>query len=121
MIGIGDFVKVNRRGVKTRETQVLFNGKLYSLSKSGYYICSTGKRERLHVAVWKAKWGRDVPEGCVIHHLDWNKNNNSAENLICLTTEEHERVHNIVGGEEGRKLGYELLKTRSEDGTPINY
>lgn len=120
MIGIGDFDKVNRRGVKTRETQVLFNGCLYGKNKSGYYICSTGNRERLHVAVWKKHWGvEEVPAGCVVHHLDWNKDNNKWENLVCVTIEEHEMIHNKIGGENGKKLGYEIAAKRNElDGLP---
>ena len=114
MIGIGGFDKVNRRGKRTRESQVLFNGKLYGRNASGYYICSTGGRERLHVSVWKKRWNReDVPPGCVIHHLDWNKNNNKWENLVCVTIEEHERIHNIIGGEDGKRLGYEIAEVRN--------
>lgn len=113
MIGIGDFVKVNRRGKITREGQKLFKGKKYRLDKkSGYYVCTTGDRERLHVAVWKDKWGVSVPVGCVIHHLDWNKDNNSVDNLLCVEVWEHEKIHNTLGGEAGRAYGYSLVESR---------
>lgn len=118
MLGIGNFDKVNTRKVVTREGQKLYMGKKYAIEqKTGYYVCTSGSRKRLHVAMWEQRWGREVPEGCVIHHLDWNKANNTVENLVCLTVEEHERVHNIIGGEAGKKLGYELLKNRV-DGLP---
>ena len=26
------------------------------IRRAGYYLCTTGDRERLHVAVWKDKW-----------------------------------------------------------------
>ena len=58
------------------------------------------------------------PGGCVIHHLDWDKTNNTIENLICVTVAEHERIHNKIGGDEGRAYGYELLKSRTVDGLP---
>ena len=53
-----------------------------------------------------------MPVGCVIHHLDWDKNNNKWDNLICVTIWEHERIHNILGGDEGRAYGYSLVDTR---------
>lgn len=118
MLGIGNFDKVNTRKVITREGQRMYMGKKYAREEAtGYYVCTSGSRKRLHVAMWEQRWGREVPEGCVIHHLDWNKANNTVENLVCLTVEEHERVHNIIGGEAGKKLGYELLKNRV-DGLP---
>ena len=120
MIGIGDFDSKlrNTRKVVTREGQKMYMGKKYAQDKkTGYYVCTSGERKRLHVAMWEAKYGREVPEGCVIHHLDWNKSNNTVENLVCLTIREHERVHNIVGGEKGKALGYELVKNR-DDGLP---
>ena len=93
---IGDMLNNNkRREVKTREDQVMFMGRKYRRDKvTGYYICTSGDRKRLHVAMWENYWGREVPGGCVIHHLDWNKTNNAIENLVCLTHEEHELVHN---------------------------
>ena len=116
---IGDMFNNNkRRNVCTREGQKMYNGKKYAQDKeTGYYVCTTGERKRLHVAIWEQKWGMEVPDGCIIHHLDWNKRNNNIENLICLTVAEHEQVHNVVGGEAGKQLGYEMLKSRI-DGLP---
>lgn len=60
------------------------------------------------------------PGGCVIHHLDWDKTNNTIENLICVTVAEHERIHNSGASDVsgGREWGYELIKTRTVDGLP---
>lgn len=112
---IGDLFNNNKRkDVCTRLDQLMYKGKKYRQDKkTGYYVCTTGDRKRLHVAIWEAEHGIAVPPGCVIHHLDWNKTNNSIENLICLTVKEHETVHNI----KGKEWGYELLKTRV-DGLP---
>lgn len=112
---IGDLFNTNkRREVKTRADQVMFMGKKYRQDKrTGYYICTTGKsRKRLHVAVWTNAWGWDVPPGCVIHHLDWNKTNNNIANLFCVTVEEHEIIHNKIGGEAGKEYGYKLMQAR---------
>lgn len=116
---IGDMFNNNkRRNVCTREGQKMYNGKKYAQDPAtGYYVCTSGSRRRLHVVIWEHEHGVRVPEGCIIHHLDWNKTNNSIENLICLTVAEHEQVHNVVGGEKGKALGYEMLKSRV-DGLP---
>ena len=116
---IGDLFNNNRkRDVCTREGQRMYNGKKYAKEEgTGYYVCTSGNRKRLHIAMWEQKWGIEVPQGCVIHHLDWNKNNNVPENLVCLTIWEHEQVHNVIGGEAGKQLGYELAKNRV-DGLP---
>lgn len=116
MIGIGDFDKVNRRGKKTRDTQVLFDGCLYSKNKSsGYYVCTSGARRRLHDVLWEHTHGVAVPPGHVIHHLDWNKDNNNINNLVCVTVEEHNLIHNKIGGEAGKKLGYDLAELRNKN------
>lgn len=69
--------------------------------------------------MWEQAAGREVPAGCVIHHLDWNKNNNTVGNLVCVTTWEHNLIHNagdkVPGGKE---YGYEIKKVRGLDVPP---
>ena len=117
---IGDMFNNNKRkDVRTREGQRMYMGKKYAKEAgTGYYVCTSGNRKRLHIAIWEHEHGMEVPEGCVIHHLDWNKTNNTINNLICLTVQEHEQVHNIIGGEAGKQWGYELIATRTIDGLP---
>lgn len=98
---IGDMFNNNkRRDVVTRAGQVMFNGKKYAQDKNtGYFVCTTidkssGVRKRLHVAIWEHEHGCEVPDGCVIHHKDWCKTNNSVDNLTCVTVADHERIHN---------------------------
>ena len=94
MLGIGNFDKINTRKVITREGQRLYMGKKYAQDKkTGYYVCTSGERTRLHVAIWEHEHGMRVPEGHVIHHKDWNKTNNSVDNLVCITIREHELIH----------------------------
>ena len=119
MIGIGDFdgAARKRRDVCTREGQRLFMGRKYSIEKeTGYLTCTSGKRQRLHVAMWEQAAGREVPPGCVIHHLDWDKTHNEINNLVCVTVEEHNLIHNPPVGYEGlcgKELGYELAAKRN--------
>lgn len=101
---IGDLFNNNRRrDVCTREGQKMYRGKKYAQDPAtGYYTCTTGKsRKRLHVAIWEHEHGMEVPPGCVIHHKDWCKTNNSVENLTCVTVEDHERIHNHKKDEKG--------------------
>lgn len=122
MLGIGDYDRVNRRKIITREGQVLYMGHKYSRDpRTGYYTCTSGRaRTRLHVAMWQHEAGRRVPPGCVVHHLDWDKSNNIIDNFVCLTVEEHNRVHNVVGGEKGKALGYKIKEERGL-GVPPGY
>lgn len=113
---IGDMLNNNkRRDVCTRLDQQMYMGKKYRQDKrSGYYVCTTGNRKRLHVAMWEAEAGMSVPVGCVIHHVDWVKTNNEISNLVCVTVSEHERIHNTPGG---REFGEKIKKERGV-GTP---
>ena len=97
MIGIGDFdgKSRNTRQVCTRVGQTMYMGKKYAQDPStGYYVCTSGNRKRLHVAIWEHEHGMEVPEGCIIHHKDWCKTNNDVTNLTCVTVEDHEKIHN---------------------------
>lgn len=55
-------------------------------------------------AVYLAKNNPDICgewfEGCEVHHKDFNRLNDVAENLICLTPEEHHRIHRIQYGKQ---------------------
>ena len=95
MLGIGDFDKVNRRKVKTRLDQRLYLGKKYRTDPAtGYMVCTSGDRKRLHVAMYEAEMGIEVPDGYIVHHKDWNKSNNTIENLVMVSVREHNLIHN---------------------------
>lgn len=32
-------------------------------------------------------------EGCEVHHINYNKTDDRPENLVCLTKEEHKKIH----------------------------
>ena len=94
---LGDLFNNNKRkDVCTREGQKLYMGKKYAIEKeTGYLVCTTGKRERLHIVKYREEvlGGKEVPPGYVIHHKDWNKTNNDIKNLVCITVREHELIH----------------------------
>lgn len=60
---IGDLFNNNKRkDVCTRLDQVMYMGKKYRQDKkTGYYVCTSGNRKRLHVAMWESVAGRNCP------------------------------------------------------------
>lgn len=53
-----------------------------------------GNRVYEHQLNWaKATNVEFVPDGCVIHHIDENKENNHPDNLVCLTRKQHAQIH----------------------------
>lgn len=104
MIGIGDYDSKSRdtRHVCTREGQIMYMGHKYSREQStGYYVCTTGKRKRLHDVLWTHEnidGIKKIPEGCVIHHIDWNKTHNEISNLTCVSVFGHNLIHNPPKG-----------------------
>ena len=97
-IGIGDFdAKArNTRKIRTRLDQIMYMGKKYKQEASGYYVCTTGDRRRLHDVMWETenKEGKVIPPGYVIHHIDEVKTHNEISNLTCVSVEGHNLIHN---------------------------
>ena len=53
-----------------------------------------GNRVFEHQLNWAIAAKTDkVPDGCVIHHIDENKENNHPNNLVCLTRRQHAQIH----------------------------
>ena len=58
-----------------------------------------GKRYRKrycyeHHLVWEKETGLPVPDGCIIHHKDGNKYNNTISNLQLMDAKAHILLHN---------------------------
>jgi hypothetical protein len=47
--------------------------------------------------VWERYNNRKIPLGHQIHHIDGNHDNNNPENLVCVTVEEHAKLHAEMG------------------------
>lgn len=60
----------------------------------------------MHVYVWEFFNNRKLPDGYCIHHIDFDKGNNSIENLQLLTLSEHAQLHATDGfrGQDKAKL-----------------
>jgi hypothetical protein len=45
--------------------------------------------------IYESVFGK-IPKNYVIHHIDFNKNNNTLENLSCIPKEIHIEYHQLV-------------------------
>lgn len=73
--------------------QILFNERGY-YSIMGRYQGQTGlHKQPLHRLAYIAFYG-SPPPGYHIHHIDRDKHNNSMDNLVALSEEQHSQVHN---------------------------
>lgn len=78
------------------ETQV-FNGLTYTKYQGEKYY--TRGLRKLHRDVWEFYNGT-IPQGYEIHHIDIDPNNNSIDNLMCLSKQEHIQLHKELGKTE---------------------
>lgn len=74
------------------------NGKLIRFRSSGYRTCDLGMVHQIVAYFFlphpnAKQTGRFCFEGYEVHHKDRNPWNNSVDNLIYLTEEEHKAVH----------------------------
>lgn len=51
-----------------------------------------GKMRLGHRVIWEKANG-PIPDGCEVHHIDHDTSNNDLENLLVVTTSEHQRIH----------------------------
>lgn len=81
------------------DTRQKFDGVTYHSDKNGQYIYTN----KLHKAVYQYYQG-EIPEGLVVHHKDWNKDNNDVSNLVLLTPSEHSIIHKQEPPEDSPNL-----------------
>lgn len=79
--------------------KILFNNKQLLFNERGYH-CIMGRfptqkglhKQPLYRLAYTAFYGQPEP-GYHIHHIDKNKHNNSMNNLVALSEEEHSLIH----------------------------
>jgi hypothetical protein len=88
--------------ITTKDGQVVpafrFNGRVYRKHDGGRYY-TTGRR-KLHRDVWEYFNG-PIPQGYQIHHKDFDTDNNSVDNLVCVSIKEHHKIHKEHDQENG--------------------
>ncbi len=76
----------------------MYMGKKYAIEAgTGYYVCTSGTRRRLHDVLWEQENTdgiKEIPEGYVVHHIDWNKTHNVINNLTLISVFGHNLIHN---------------------------
>lgn len=89
-------------------SKIIYDGHVFNRNDNGYYIWHhyignyKGEMIRLHRYIWE-KYNGPIPKNHIIHHIDFNKENNSIENLQCMTHSEHDIIHR---GNNKFALGY---------------
>lgn len=73
---------------------VYLDGYVFYKMNNGYYLSKTpeGKGITLHTYLWK-KYKGDIPQKHIVHHIDGNVDNNSLDNLMLVSTSEHNAIH----------------------------
>lgn len=70
-----------------------------------------GKSAMEHRAIMENILGHKIPDGYVVHHKDHNVRNNDPANLVLLTEEEHQKLHQ----EERIQQKHKCIPVRSCD------
>lgn len=85
------------------EKHIRYDDIVFVIHKRGYLRCST---ETLHTYLMKKYnfWYK----GCEVHHIDGNTLNNTLDNLICLTKEQHDKAHDLM--RKDIKFYYQWIK-----------
>ena len=71
-----------------KKYKILSHGYVYVLSP-GHPRTDENGRVREHIIVWEEAYGRPLPGGWLIHHLNGIKNDNRPENLFATTQSKH--------------------------------
>ena len=113
---------------------VRINGESVTPAKGEYYlyVYDGSKQLRVHEMV-----GKCFPEICGkwcphyhYHHLNRNQLDNRAENIVCLSPSEHQRLHRHEDGisigvraydKDGKYVGQWESKTQAAQATGIDY
>ena len=77
----------------------------FHINKQGYYV----KNIYLHNLVWVNFYGKPVPKGYVIHHINGDKTDNRIQNLQCVESRAHTSFHS-----RGKKKSKETRAKLSE-------
>ena len=77
------------------------------IDPTGYYRISTSKEgnnnKLLHRLIWEDWYGKPVPKGCVIHHINGNRIDNRIQNLQCVPKAAHDKYHRKIDDRTGEK------------------
>lgn len=80
---------------RRNETLVELTGDVSIARNPNHYkiLKKAGFRKSEHRMIWEHHNQIRVPKGFVIHHKDFNSQNNAIENLECMSSEDHKDLH----------------------------
>lgn len=85
-----DEMKEGKENVKTTWGNAKINN-------GGYYRITSGKEgfnmKLVHRLIWESFYGKKIPDGYDIHHLDNNPLNNAIQNMQCVERRKHVSFH----------------------------
>ena len=89
----------------------------FTVNPGGYYqnvsYDSPYYGQYLHRLIWMETHKQEIPDNCDIHHVDENKTNNAADNLVLIERSFHRRLHTL--GEKNPMYGkHHSLETREK-------
>ena len=95
-------------------------GRTGTVLKNGYrQLESNGKREYEHRSVVEKHIGRPLRAGEQVHHLNGNKLDNRINNLVLMTTFEHQSLHSKRRGFGKDRLGVSPVNKLSRESQHI--
>lgn len=107
MLANGSYIEASK--LKTYDSLMAIKKKL---SNKYLYVGCTGNRSTKaeHLIVYESLYGK-IPEGHEIHHKDFNRHNNSPDNLQGLTGEEYtDKYHNGFSNQFGSATNIDFLE-----------
>lgn len=116
-----DKIQTTKRAQETIKKRSLLKFKTNptkNLSKIGYwmiYIPMRGWMKEHHYIFCQHHNIDKIPEGFVIHHIDFNKLNNSIENLTMMEKKEHNSLHAKISNEQNKEKFREYARSRKRD------
>lgn len=90
----------------------VYDGMKFRRDKKTGYFLNAKTHKRLHVYVWEKHFGK-VKDGFVVHHIDFDKNNNEIENLALMLREDHASLHGASWDEERQEKQAVILRQKA--------
>ena len=85
-----------------------------TMDQKGYYRISSSKENNynkmLHRLIWEDWYGKPIPKGYFIHHLNHQKDDNRIQNLQCVESKSHRKYHSSNPSKETRRKLSETKK-----------